>query len=187
MALRPSLLFAPYRPYVPASTWRTGGDKLGRDGEFGVLAVPAGDLDAHDVKGVREAVGFFSSASPSGLMGGPMPRAKSNIRVSYQTALQIDQTVLQTAGPGSPTIDHPATSLGPRCAISTRPSAEFFQRTKNDPPWGLDSAPRFLHHQPLIQSDDMKWRFPGQRAPAILDGTAQADIVRALALCRIMR
>ena len=33
----------------------------------------------------------------------------------------------------------------------------------------------------------MKWRFPGQRAPAILDGTAQADIVRTLTLCRIMR
>ena len=49
------------------------------------------------------------------------------------------------------------------------------------------AQPRFLHHQPLIQSDNMKWRFPGQRAPAILDGTAQADIVRALTLCRIMR
>jgi hypothetical protein len=34
----------------------------------------------------------------------------------------------------------------------------------------------------------MKWCFPGQRAPAILDGTAQADIVRALTVCRrIMR
>ena len=46
---------------------------------------------------------------------------------------------------------------------------------------------RFLHHQPFIQPDNMKWRFPGQCAPAILDGTAQADIVRALTLCRIMR
>ena len=33
----------------------------------------------------------------------------------------------------------------------------------------------------------MKWCFSGQRAPAILDSTAQADIVRALALCRIVR
>jgi hypothetical protein len=33
----------------------------------------------------------------------------------------------------------------------------------------------------------MKWRFPSQRAPAILDGTAQADIVRALTLRGIMR
>jgi hypothetical protein len=39
---------APYRPYVPASAWRKGGDKLGHDVEFDVLAVPAGDL-AHDI------------------------------------------------------------------------------------------------------------------------------------------
>ena len=42
--------------------------------------------------------------------------------------------------------------------------------------WARDrehAQPRFLHHQPLIQSDDMKWRFPKQRAPAILDGTPQ--------------
>ena len=49
------------------------------------------------------------------------------------------------------------------------------------------AQPGFLHHQPFIQSENMKWCFPGQRAPAILDRTAQADIVRALTLCRIMR
>jgi hypothetical protein len=49
------------------------------------------------------------------------------------------------------------------------------------------AQPRLLHHEPFIQSDNMKWCFPGQRAPAILDGTAQANIVRALTLCRIMR
>jgi hypothetical protein len=36
--------------------------------------------------------------------------------------------------------------------------------------------------EPFIQSDNMKWRFAGQRTPAILDGAAQADIVRALTL-----
>ena len=41
--------------------------------------------------------------------------------------------------------------------------------------------------EPFIQSDNMKWRFAGQCAPAILDCVAQADIVRALTLCRIMR
>ena len=49
------------------------------------------------------------------------------------------------------------------------------------------AQPRLLHHEPLIRSDNMKWRFPGQCASAILDGTAQADIVRALTLCRVMR
>jgi hypothetical protein len=34
---------APYRPYVPASAWRKGGDKLGHDASS-VLAVSAGDL-----------------------------------------------------------------------------------------------------------------------------------------------
>jgi hypothetical protein len=29
---------------------------------------------------------------------------------------------------GAATIDHPATSLGPRCAIAIRPSANFFQK-----------------------------------------------------------
>jgi hypothetical protein len=29
-----------------------------------------------------------------------------------------------------PTIDHPATSLGPRCAIAIRPSGIFFQKPK---------------------------------------------------------
>jgi hypothetical protein len=31
-----------------------------------------------------------------------------------------------------PPSDHPATSLGPRCAIAIRPSAIFFQKTKSD-------------------------------------------------------
>jgi hypothetical protein len=34
--------------------------------------------------------------------------------------------------PPPPTINHPATSLGPRCAIATRPSANFFQKPKSD-------------------------------------------------------
>jgi hypothetical protein len=38
-----------------------GGDKLGHDGEFGVLAAPPADFDAHDVKGAAGS----GSASPS--------------------------------------------------------------------------------------------------------------------------
>jgi hypothetical protein len=83
------------------------------------------------------------------------------------------------------------TSLGSAVAIRDPPICDFFQRTKKAIPHGAppsrgaigrarDSAPRFLHHQLLIQSDDMKWRFPGQCASAILDRTARADVVRAL-------
>ena len=41
--------------------------------------------------------------------------------------------------------------------------------------------------QPLIQPDDVKWRFAGQRAAAVLSCAAQADIVRASTLCRVVR
>jgi hypothetical protein len=90
----------------------------------------------------------------------------------------------------APTIDHPATASTIRQRLwvrggESRPAHLRFisKEPKNDPPGGgppsrrtdrtgaRDLAPRFLHHQPFIQSDDMTWRFPGQRAPAILDGT----------------
>jgi hypothetical protein len=47
---------------------------------------------------------------------------------------------------------HPAEPIGPARAIREH------------------AQPRLLHHEPLIRSDNMKWRFPGQRAPAILYG-----------------
>ena len=37
------------------------------------------------------------------------------------------------------------------------------------------AQPRLLYHEPFIQSNNMKWRFPRQCAPAILGRTAQAD------------
>jgi hypothetical protein len=77
---------------------------------------------------------------------------------------------------GSPpsAIDHPATSLGPRCAIAARSFAIFSKEPKairhgtfpvattppshrTDRTGARDSALRFLHHQPLIQSDHMKY------------------------------
>jgi hypothetical protein len=42
-------------------------------------------------------------------------------------------------------------------------------------------------HQPFIRADNVKWGFAGQRAAAILYCAAQADIVRASALCRVVR
>src|SRR5208282_77376 len=36
-------------------------------------------------------------------------------------------------------------------------------------------------HQPLIEPDDVKWRFAGQGATTVLNCAAQADIVRAVA------
>ena len=42
-------------------------------------------------------------------------------------------------------------------------------------------------HQPLIETDDVKGRLAGQGATTILNRTAQADIVRAFALCRVVR
>ena len=44
-----------------------------------------------------------------------------------------------------------------------------------------------LLHQPFIEPNDVKWRFAGQRAAAVLNCAAQADIVRASALCRVVR
>ena len=42
-------------------------------------------------------------------------------------------------------------------------------------------------HQPFVNPNDVKWRFADQRATAILNCAAQADIVRASALCRVVR
>ena len=42
-------------------------------------------------------------------------------------------------------------------------------------------------HQPFIEPNDVKWRFAGQRAATVLNCAAQADIVRASALCRVVR
>ena len=42
-------------------------------------------------------------------------------------------------------------------------------------------------HQPLIEPDDVKWRLAGQGAATILNCAAQADIVCAFALCRVVR
>src|SRR2546425_11814694 len=42
-------------------------------------------------------------------------------------------------------------------------------------------------HQPLIEPNDVKWRLAGQRAATVLNCAAQADIVRASALCRVVR
>jgi hypothetical protein len=42
-------------------------------------------------------------------------------------------------------------------------------------------------HQPLIEPNDVKWRLAGQRAATVLNGAAQAEIVRASALCRVVR
>jgi hypothetical protein len=45
------------------------------------------------------------------------------------------------------------------------------------------SGERTFLHQPLIESDDMKGCLPGQSAATVLDRAAQADVVRAIALC----
>ena len=42
-------------------------------------------------------------------------------------------------------------------------------------------------HQPLIEPNDVKWRLAGQGAATVLNCAAQADIVRAVALCRVVR
>jgi hypothetical protein len=49
------------------------------------------------------------------------------------------------------------------------------------------SGERTFLHQPLIESDDMKGRLPGQSSATVLNRAAQADIVRAIALCRVVR
>ena len=50
----------------------------------------------------------------------------------------------------------------------------------------VGSEARVLH-QPLIEPDDVKWRLAGQGATTVLNCAAQADIVRAVALCRVLR
>ena len=42
-------------------------------------------------------------------------------------------------------------------------------------------------HQPLIEPDDVKWRLAGQSATTVLNCAAQAYIVRAFGLCRVVR
>jgi hypothetical protein len=49
------------------------------------------------------------------------------------------------------------------------------------------SGERTFLHQPLIESDDMKGCLPGQSAATVLNRAAQADVVRAIALCRVVR
>jgi hypothetical protein len=44
-----------------------------------------------------------------------------------------------------PAIDHPATSLGLRCAIAIRPSAIFFQKTESDLTGGAGCDRCFQH------------------------------------------
>ena len=52
---------------------------------------------------------------------------------------------------------------------------------------GSGSGERTFLHQPLIESDDMKGRLPGQSAATVLIRAAQAEVVRAIALCRVVR
>ncbi len=42
-------------------------------------------------------------------------------------------------------------------------------------------------HQPLIEPNDVKWRLADQGTASVLNRAAQADIVRAFALCRVVR
>jgi hypothetical protein len=42
-------------------------------------------------------------------------------------------------------------------------------------------------HQTLIEPDEVKWRLAGQGAATVLNRAAQADIVRAFPLCRVVR
>ncbi len=49
------------------------------------------------------------------------------------------------------------------------------------------SGERTFLHQPLIKSDEMKGRLPRQSAATVLNRAAQADVVRAIALCRVVR
>ncbi len=41
--------------------------------------------------------------------------------------------------------------------------------------------------QPLIEPDDMKGCLAGQSAATVVNRAAQADVVRAIALCRVVR
>jgi hypothetical protein len=49
------------------------------------------------------------------------------------------------------------------------------------------SGERTFLNQPLIESDDMKGCLAGQSAATVLNRAAQADVVRAIALCRVVR
>jgi hypothetical protein len=49
------------------------------------------------------------------------------------------------------------------------------------------SGERTFLHQPLIESDHMKGCLAGQSAATVLNRAAQADVVRAIALRRVMR
>src|SRR5437879_12362584 len=51
----------------------------------------------------------------------------------------------------------------------------------------MAESPATVLHQPLIEPNDVKWRLAGQRAATVLNCAAQADIVRASALCRVVR
>ena len=46
---------------------------------------------------------------------------------------------------------------------------------------------RTFLHQPLIESDEVKRCLAGQSAATVLNRAAQADVVRAIALCRVVR
>ena len=46
---------------------------------------------------------------------------------------------------------------------------------------------RAFLHQPLIESDEVKRRLAGQSAATVLNRAAQADVVRAITLCRVVR
>ena len=59
-----------------------------------------------------------------------------------------------------------------------------YARTPDLPLWARSAT---VLHQPLIELDDVKWRLAGQGATTVLNCAAQADIVRAAALCRVVR
>jgi hypothetical protein len=46
---------------------------------------------------------------------------------------------------------------------------------------------RTFLHQPLIESDEVKRCLAGQSAATVLNRAAQADVVRAVTLCRVVR
>jgi predicted nucleic acid-binding Zn-ribbon protein len=46
---------------------------------------------------------------------------------------------------------------------------------------------RVFLHQPLIESDEVKRCLAGQSAATVLNRAAQADVVRAITLCRVVR
>lgn len=68
--------------------------------------------------------------------------------------------------------------------IQAMPSKPMAARAPDLPLWARSAT---VLHQPLIEPDDMKWRPAGQGATTVLNCAAQADIVRAAALCRVVR